>query len=236
MVEVLTTLTSDVNDVNIPLVSPRRYIARMSSRSRSPRKKRSGDYHHGDLRAALVAQATAILRKEGPEALTLRAVARAAGVSEAAPYRHFANRRELVAAVAAAGFRRMQEAMTAAMQQGGREGLRGVARAYVRFALDNPAEYRVMFGSEVAKTDDLPELRDTGRAVLGFVAHGMGMLQQAGLIGPGDPHLMAVVTWAQLHGLAMLALDGQSTGVAPDIETQIMEATRIMMFGLAPRS
>jgi AcrR family transcriptional regulator len=207
----------------------------MPSRPKSPRRKRAGDYHHGDLRAALVAHATAILRKEGPEALTLRAVARAAGVSEAAPYRHFANRRELVAAVAAAGFRRMQEAMMAAMQKGGREGLRGVATAYVRFALQNPAEYRVMFGSEVAKTSDLPELRDTGRSVLDFVAHGMGALQQAGLIGPGDPQMMAVVTWAQLHGLVMLALDGQSTDVAPDIDAQIIEATRIMMFGMAAR-
>ena len=207
----------------------------MASRPRAPRRKRPGDYHHGDLRAALVAHATALLRKEGAEALTLRAVARAAGVSEAAPYRHFANRRELVGAVAAEGFRRMQEAMMAAMQKGGREGLRGVATAYVRFALENPAEYRVMFGPEVAKTDDLPELRDTGRGVLDFVAHGMAALQQAGLIGPGDPQLMAVVTWAQLHGLVMLALDGQSTGVAPDIDAQIMEATRIMMFGMAAR-
>ena len=206
----------------------------MPTRSR-PHPKRTKAYHHGDLKAALVACATDILRKEGPEALTLRAVARAAGVSVAAPYRHFADRRQLVAAVAEEGFRRLQQAMLVAMQQGGRVGLRGVAEAYVRFAHENPAEYQVMFGREMANTEDLPELRETGRSVLGFVAHGIGMLQKAGLIGPGDPSLMAVVTWAQLHGLVMLSLDRQSTGVAPSIDAQVAEATRIMMFGMAPR-
>ena len=206
----------------------------MPTRPRS-RSKPQKAYHHGDLKAALVACATDILRKEGPEALTLRAVARAAGVSVAAPYRHFADRRQLVAAVAAEGFRRMGEAMHAAMARGGRDGLRGVAEAYVRFAHENPAEYHVMFGPEMANTEDLPELRETGRSVLGFVAYGIGMLQQAGMVGPGDPALMAVVTWAQLHGLVMLSLDGQSTGVAPSIDAQVAEATRIMMFGMAPR-
>ena len=204
------------------------------SGSRS-RRKRPDSYHHGDLKAALVACATDILRKEGPSALSLRAVARAAGVSEAAPYRHFNDRRQLVAAVAEAGFRRMEQAMLAAMQRNSREGLRGVARAYVAFALENPAEYRVMFGQEVANTEDLPGLRETSRSVLGFVAQGIGMLQNAGLIGVGEPALMAVVTWAQLHGLVMLALDGQSAGVAPSIDAQVEEATRIMMFGMAPR-
>lgn len=206
----------------------------MASRPRS-RPKRSKAYHHGDLKAALVECGTEILRKEGPEALTLRAVARAAGVSVAAPYRHFADRRELVAAVAEDGFRRLQQAMMSQMQQGGAQGFRGMATAYVRFAHDNPADYHVMFGPEVASTEDLPGLRETSRSVLGFVAHGVAMGQQAGRIGPGDPMLIAVVLWAQLHGLVMLSLDGQSTGVAPSIETQVEEATRILMFGMAPR-
>ncbi|HJU72751.1 MAG TPA: TetR/AcrR family transcriptional regulator [Gemmatimonadaceae bacterium] len=203
--------------------------------AKPPKRKRPNSYHHGDLKAALVACATDILRKAGPSALTLRAVARAAGVSEAAPYRHFADRRELVAAVAEAGFERLGQAMGAAMQQGSRGGLRAVAEAYVRFAHENEAEYRVMFGPEVANTAHLPALRETARSVLAFVAQGIGKLQQAGLVGPGDPGLMAVVTWAQLHGLVMLSLDGQSTKVAPSIEAQVQEATRIMMFGMAAR-
>jgi AcrR family transcriptional regulator len=200
-----------------------------------PRKKRTRDYHHGDLKAALVACAIGILTSKGLDALTLRAVARAAGVSEAAPYRHFANRRELVAAVAEEGFRALEAAMLVAVQKGGREGLRQVAYAYVHFAHDNPAMYRVMFGPELANTEDLPSLRDTARSVLGFVAHGITGLQQAGMIGPGDPALMAAVLWATLHGLVVLSLDGQSAGVAPSIDVQVQEATRIMMFGMAKR-
>src|SRR3954465_7910303 len=133
-------------------------------------RKRSGSYHHGDLKAALVDAAGDILRREGPEALTLRAVARRAGVSQAAPYRHFADRRALVGAVAERGFARLQEAMMQAMtpDAAGRFGLKQVACAYVGFGHENPAEYRVMFGPEVARTDNLPELRQTARGVLGF--------------------------------------------------------------------
>lgn len=201
------------------------------------RRARPRAYHHGDLRAALVEGALAILREEGLEALTLRGVARRAGVSQAAPYRHFTDRRALVAAVAEDGFRRLQATMLERMQDAqGRGSLKLVAKAYVEFGLANPAEYRVMFGPDVAITDDLPALRETGRGVLGFVAEGIRRAQDAGLVGAGDAWLMAVATWATLHGLVMLTLDGQTAGVAPDVETLVEEATRIMMFGMAARS
>jgi AcrR family transcriptional regulator len=205
---------------------------------RSPRKRaRPRAYHHGDLKAALVQAAVEILQKEGLEGLTLRAVARRAGVSPAAPYRHFADRRALVAALAERGFNRLEQAMLSAMQSGeGRAGLKQVAFAYIRFALDNPTEYRVMFGPEVANSDDLPALRTAARSSLGFVAHGIAALQQGGLVGEGDPNLIAVATWATLHGLAILTLDGQTTGLAPNVDALVEEATRIMMFGMAGRA
>ena len=203
---------------------------------KSKRRVRPRSYHHGDLRTALVQEALSILREEGLEALTLRGVARRAGVSQAAPYRHFADRRALVAAVAEDGFRRLQESMLQRMKDAqGRGGLRLVAQAYVEFGLANPAEYRVMFGPEVAVTDDLPALRETGRGVLGFVAEGIRQAQLAKAVGPGDPWLMAVATWATLHGLVMLTLDGQTTSVSPSVDAVVEEATRIMMFGMAAR-
>ena len=203
---------------------------------RAAKGRRRGAYHHGDLREALVEGALDILRDEGLEALTLRAVARRAGVSQAAPYRHFTDRRALVAAVAERGFERLQQTMLQRMQTAqGRGGLKMVALAYVHFGLANPAEYRVMFGPEVAITDDLPALRETARGVLGFVAEGIRQLQGAGLVGDGDPWKMAVATWATLHGLVMLTLDGQTAGVAPDADDLVEEATRIMMFGMARR-
>ncbi len=198
-------------------------------------RKSARTYHHGDLKAALVVAAAAIVRTSGLDALTLREVARRTGVSAAAPYRHFADRRALVAAVAERGFVRLGEALTAAMKSGGgRGGFKQVALAYVHFGLANPAEYRVMFGPEMADTRDFPSLRETGRGVLGGVAETVSHLQKAGVIGPGDPHLMSVALWSTLHGLVLLVLDGQTEGVE-DSAALVEEATRIVMFGMAPR-
>jgi AcrR family transcriptional regulator len=195
-------------------------------------------YHHGDLRRALVASALELLRTEGVQALTLRAVARAAGVSQAAPYRHFADRRALVAAVAEEGFRQLGDAMMQAMAASAdmRLAFREVGLAYVRFALEHPAEYRVMFGAEVANHADLPALRAQSRGVLDGVARAVAGLQKGGLVGPGDPHTMAAALWATLHGLVMLSLDGQTTGVVASHDALVDEALRLVMFGMAPRA
>jgi AcrR family transcriptional regulator len=204
-----------------------------------PAKSASNDrpYHHGDLRSALLEHAVKILRKEGLEALTLRAVARAAGVSQAAPYRHFADRRALMGAIAAEGFGKLHAAMAEAMEKGGgREGFKGIALAYVRFAEANPALYRVMFGPEVANTSDLPELATASRASLGFVQSGLEQLQAAGLVKAGDAAVMAIASWAALHGSVSLILDGQAGTVAKDIDTLVDATAQLVMFGLAPRS
>jgi AcrR family transcriptional regulator len=212
------------------------HIPAMPPSSRSAPRAATRAYHHGDLRQALLQSALRILRDEGPDALTLRAVARAAGVSQTAPYRHFADRRALVAAVAEDGFRRLKQAMHDAVAGGpGREGFRQVALAYVRFAHEHPADYRVMFGAEVARHDDLPGLRAESSSVLHFVGQAIAELQRAGVVGPGDPHTMAAALWSMLHGLVMLSLDGQTEGVAP-LGALVDEMTRLMMFGMAPRS
>jgi AcrR family transcriptional regulator len=193
-------------------------------------------YHHGDLKRALLDAALEILRAEGAGAMTLRAVARAAGVSPAAPYRHFADRRALVAAVAEEGFDRLGAAMRRAMEvDPGRGGFRQVAVEYVRFAHEHPAEYRVMFGAELADHSDLPALKARSHGVLGGVTQVIAGLQQAGVVGPGDPAMMAAAVWAMLHGLVMLSLDGQTAGVAPDVDALVAEVTRLIMFGMAPR-
>ena len=194
-------------------------------------------YHHGDLRSALLERGRKILRTEGLEGLTLRAVARAAGVSQTAPYRHFADRRALMGAIAADGFRELHRAMGEAMAHGGgREGFKGVAFAYVRFAQANPALYRVMFGPEVANTADLPELASASRASLGFVQAGLEQLQIAGLVREGDAAIMAIGLWAALHGHASLILDGQAETVTPNIDTLVESTAQLVMFGLAPRA
>ncbi|MFC6937680.1 TetR/AcrR family transcriptional regulator [Actinomadura yumaensis] len=106
----------------------------------------SAPYHHGDLRAACLQAARELLEEDGSAALSLRAVARRAGVSATAPYRHYADRDALVSAVAAQGYRELAEHLAAAHPSPeSPEDLAAVAVAYVRFALDHPALFRVMF-------------------------------------------------------------------------------------------
>ncbi len=207
-------------------------------------------YHHGDLRRALLDAALAILREGGPDALTLRGVARAAGVSQTAPYRHFADRAALVAAVAEDGFRRllarMRQAVAAppAPDETERAGLQRLALAYLGFALAHPAEYRVMFGPALggpagaAAAEDasgpLPESYAEARAsVFAFLRGGIAHLQERGMVRAGDASAMALSAWALMHGLTMLTLDGQvaRAGETPP-EELALTATNLMMFGM----
>src|SRR5471032_759222 len=105
-------------------------------------------YHHGDLRASLLAAAAAWLDERGAESLTLRELARAAGVSHAAPYHHFAGRDELLAGVAEHAFDRLGDALARAAAQAANPGqaLLDIGEAYVREAVAHPAQFRLMFG------------------------------------------------------------------------------------------
>jgi DNA-binding FadR family transcriptional regulator len=103
------------------------------------------------------------------------------------------------------------------------------------FARAHPSLYRVMFGPEVANTDDLPELAETSRSSLGFVREAVRQLQAAGLVRQGDAATMAISLWASLHGLAMLILDGQAVTVTDDVDALVEGAAELLMFGLAPR-
>lgn len=204
-------------------------------------------YHHGDLRQALVDAAIELLRKSGLDALTLRGAARAAGVSQAAPYRHFKDRKALVAAVADDGFRRLrlamsEEAAPSPSRPGSRKpqtprdaasGLRQLAVEYVRFAHEHPAEYRVMFGAEILTDDDYDELRISSRAVFDLLSGGIAQLQERGVIRRGDPDTIAIGAWAMMHGLVMLSLDRQATVAAKPLDELVFAATDLLMNGMA---
>jgi AcrR family transcriptional regulator len=191
-------------------------------------------YHHGALRQALIDAAVELLQERGAEALTLRAVARAAGVSQTAPYRHFTDRRALVGAVAQQAFARMGAAIGRAVQHGqpGLPALRRGLAEYIRFAQEHPAEYRVMFGAELAGRDNMPELEAAALGVFGLLRDGIARLQHGGLIGEGDPTLMAITTWATLHGLVMLLLDGQTAVTGRSIDTLVDAASSLLLAGM----
>jgi AcrR family transcriptional regulator len=210
--------------------------------ARAPSAVSRHPYHHGDLRQALVDAAIELLREGGVSALTLRAAARRAGVSQAAPYRHFADHADLLAAVAADGFMRLREVMiqSARGAPSPREGLRGLARAYVRFGVRHPAEYRVMFGSETAGHGRFPELDSQSTSVYQLLVDGIVGLQQLGLVKQGDPMAISLTAWSTMHGLVMLVLDGRSpfgrerkAAITEQLESYVTAATEILMFGMA---
>src|SRR5476651_57964 len=120
-------------------------------------------YHHGDLSRALVDAARRILEAEGAAALSLRAVAREAGVSPAAPYHHFKDKTELLEAVAHGGWDALSDAIVEARRSAANpaEGLTNIGVAYVNFARDNPALYRLMFDTSRDRTD--ARTRQAGR-------------------------------------------------------------------------
>jgi AcrR family transcriptional regulator len=167
-------------------------------------------YHHGDLRRALLRAAVAILEREGPSALSLRAVAREAGVSPAAPYHHFKDKAELLDAVAQEGFARLKtalaEAFTAARAEGGvnRSAL-GVA--YVEFSRAHPALYRVMWDC-ARNGSKMPEHEDHDDSAFELVKQ---TLREAagGEISDLDLELTAIASWCAAHGLAEISTFAQ---------------------------
>ena len=166
-------------------------------------------YHHGHLRAACVRAAMELLEEGGETALSLRAVARRAGVSPAAPYRHYADREALVSAVAAVGYRELAERLAAAHPSPSTpEQLASVAIAYVQFALERPALFRIMFGE--------PCDRDNDERVAATAAVTLYVRQIAGRSFPhADADALATAIWALVHGLAFLHLDGKLDARSP---------------------
>lgn len=166
-------------------------------------------YHHGDLRAALLGAAAELLDEGGPEAVSLRECARRAGVSHAAPYRHFETKDALLFALADEGFGWLAEAGEKAMRgvRNARERLDAYGAAYVRFAIENPARFRLMFGGAQAPKPPVPDtngarayllLRESVHAVVGDV-------------DAGELDSATAAAWSLPHGLAMLILDGRVT-------------------------
>jgi AcrR family transcriptional regulator len=157
-------------------------------------------YHHGDLRRALIQAAERVLERDGPQALSLRAVAREAGVSPAAPYHHFKDKSDLLLAIAEAGFVGLGEAIRIAVETDDAQKMTTIGVAYVKFARDNPALYRVMYDCS-RNQDSMPE--KTHEAGGGFE-----MVTQAMINAGVDPNdevglkLWCIAAWCSAHGVA----------------------------------
>lgn len=155
-------------------------------------------YHHGDLRRALILAADRILERDGPQGLSLRAVAREAGVSPAAPYHHFKDKSDLLRAIAEAGFEALSDAVRTALAAEAEHKMITIGAAYVKFARENPALYRVMY-DHARDSSTIPEQGHGG---------GLRLLEQAMIQAGADPSddvslkLWCIAAWCSAHGVA----------------------------------
>ncbi len=191
-------------------------------------------YHHGDLRSALLASAERTLADRGPAALSLRELAREAGVSHAAPGRHFKDKQALLDALALSGFQRLRSALEQALGSGAgsdtEAALLALARAYLGFALSNPALLDLMYARK-HDTDISEQLATAVGDLLDIVLNAIAEGQATGQIREGDPAAITFTVASALHGLA--SFSGGNT--AEDVDGHLRSVVGLLMSGLSPR-
>ncbi len=179
-------------------------------------------YHHGDLKRALIQAGVKILAKEGLGGLSLRKVARKAGVSHSAPYAHFPNKQSLIAAISTEGFKQLYSELDAAaapFASDPRRQLVEAAHAYTAFALNNPDTFKIMFSGILEKEKDYPAFVQASRQAFAWVVDIVRACQSAGVLPSTDAELAAVALWGQMHGVISLALEGQISHTVLDHNT-----------------
>lgn len=168
-------------------------------------------YHHGDLRRVVIETAQDMLREDKGWQFTLREVARRAGVSHAAPYKHFPDKSALLAELATLGFRELRAQVSGAIERAShasRSELITAAKAYIRFGTSNPSLYRLMFSADVDKSA-FPELEEAGAGAFAVLIGILERGQSGGSFKKQPVRGQAAAAWALLHGFTLLSIDGQ---------------------------
>ena len=169
-------------------------------------------YHHGDLKNALIKAGVEILSKEGVSGLSLRKVAKRAGVSHSAPYSHFPDKQSLIAAISTEGFKQLDaelDAVVSAHAGVPKQQLIEGAWAYTEFAMNHTDTFKIMFSGILEKEKDYPAFVDVSRKTFDRVVSIVVACQNADVLSPGSPDLLAVSVWGQVHGIISLLLEGQ---------------------------
>lgn len=167
-------------------------------------------YHHGDLKNALIRAGSEILSEEGMASLSLRKVASRAGVSHSAPYAHFADKQALVAAISTEGFKILYARFCqAANQEKPADMLLEVAYAYIQFAQDAPAYFKVMFSNALEQEKEYSEFVDISKKNFDLLVDIVRRCQAAGVLPAGAEDELAVGVWSLVHGFTALLLDRQ---------------------------
>jgi AcrR family transcriptional regulator len=197
--------------------------------------KESGKYHHGNLRQALLEAALSLLTEGGVSALTLREAARRAGVTHAAPYRHFADKNALLAAIAEEGFRLLSQEMQTQQDQHDDpvERLQSLVVSCVNFATLNPTRFRVMFDPEIIALR-APLLQETIEQSFDLLVDAVIDCQDAKRIREGNPREIAYSLWALVQGLAHVSIEQLRRFTPQPSQTPfVLRATQDYFQGLA---
>lgn len=201
-------------------------------------------YHHGDLRHALLEAALRLVKEEQDWTFSLREVARRAGVSHNAPYNHFKEKRDLLEAVAAAGFNELRERLTesSAGIENLTKALIKTAVAYVNFGIENPARYRLMFGTALplsgsGEPSELSVAAAGARAVLADIIYrgAEARLLNASARKKDELQVAVLTAWSTVHGLTMVAIDRAyeiGGGKTPDVSALAEKVARLVCEGL----
>jgi AcrR family transcriptional regulator len=185
-----------------------------------------GGYHHGDLRAALIRAALEAVEAGGPDAVSLRDLALKLGVSTAAPYRHFADRRALLAEVAAIGFTELTTSYARAQTSApdSLAAMRETARAYLTLAFGRPGLFKLMFASDIVDANPPASLLAPAAAAWEGLFQAVGALDPAA--DPATVKRRAITGWSTLHGFITLVQGGRLKGfmTEPLTEAELLEA------------
>lgn len=169
-------------------------------------------YHHGDLKNALIQAGVDILAREGVHGLSLRKVAKKAGVSHTAPYSHFKDKQGLIAAISTEGYNSIRARVERVWQAHQDEPLTLLALTaweYVQFAIDDPDLFKLTFSGVVEKEQDYPALVQAAGESFTRLTQIVERCQASGVLRPGPLDLSALSVWGAIHGLVLLRLDGQ---------------------------
>lgn len=186
---------------------------------------RTKNYHHGDLKNALIKAGVELLSKDGAEGLSLRKVAQRAGVSHNAPYAHFSDKQSLIAAISTEGFKQLYDELDAIVttyKEDPKRQLQEGAWTYAQFAIKNPEPFKIMFSSALEKEKEYPAFVEISHKTFQRVVDVVRACQEAGILRSAPSELLAVSIWGQIHGIVSLLLEGQLSHTVLD-QYQIRE-------------
>jgi AcrR family transcriptional regulator len=214
-------------------------LSKPLSTSKPPEKS----YHHGDLRRTLLEAALNLINEQQDWNFSLREVARRAGVSHNAHIHHFADKHDLLLAVAAEGYRQLHQCLVDRITRPNdpEKSVIQTAQAYVRFGLEHPALYRLMFGSVLVPTaqyrpPDLQLAAEKAKSILkNIIALGLEQGTFRTSSRKTDVERMTLVAWSQVHGLTTLLMDGLHFDSSMKIDDLVEHSSRVLLHGLSSK-